>query len=71
MNRIILPACLALLLAGLPAAAQSGAHPAADVAGYSVFQTWSDMDKATNSNYATAIRVSGDAGYTGFWFFGA
>jgi len=69
--RIILPACLALLVAGLPAMAQTDARPAADNAAYSVYQSWSDMDKATNAKYATAIRVSGDTGYTGFWFFGA
>jgi hypothetical protein len=69
--RIILPACWTLLLAGYPAAAQSGARPAADTGEYSVYPSWSDMDKATNAKYATAMRVSGDTGYTGLWFFGA
>ena len=69
--RIILLACLTLLLAGLPATAQTDARPTADTVRYSVYQSWSDMDKATNAKYATAVRVSGDAGSTGFWFFGA
>ena len=29
------------------------------------------MDQATDAKYATMTRVSGTAGYTGFWFFGA
>jgi hypothetical protein len=43
----------------------------AGAADYSVYPCWSDMDKATNSRYAAVTRVSGQAGYTGFWFFGA
>jgi len=70
INAKVIPACLTLLVASLPASAQSGARPA-DAAGYSVYQSWSDMDKATDAKYATVTRVSGDIGYTGFWFFGA
>lgn len=43
----------------------------AAAAGYSAYRSWSDMDKATNSKYAAVTRLSGDMGYTGFWFFGA
>ena len=68
--KVLLPACLTLLVAGLPASAQSGGRPA-DAAGYSLYQSWSDMDKAADVMYATVIRVSGAKGYTGFWFFGA
>jgi hypothetical protein len=55
--------CASLLITAL--AARAGA------ADYSLYPSWSDMDKATDSKYATITRVSGDAGYTGFWFFGA
>jgi hypothetical protein len=67
---VILPACLALLFAILPASAQSAPRPA-EAAAYSVYQSWADMDKATDAKYANVTRVSGDKGYTGFWFFGA
>src|SRR5512138_2115056 len=40
-------------------------------ADFSVYRSWSEMDKATGSQYAAVNRVSGDTGYTGFWFFGA
>jgi len=63
--------CLSLLFAGLPASAQTGARPAPDSARYSVYQSWADLDRATNAKYATVSRLSGDSGYTGFWFFGA
>ncbi len=43
----------------------------AGAAEYSVYSSWSDMDKAMDAKYAPATRVSGDTGYTGFWFFGA
>ena len=57
--KIILLACLALLSARVPASAQSATRPADDV-GYSVYHSWSDMDKATDAKYATVTRVSGD-----------
>ena len=54
---------LAVLLACIGATAAA--------ADYSVYPSWSHMDRATNSKYAALTRVSGDEGYTGFWFFGA
>jgi len=39
-------------------------------ADYSVYPSWEAMDKATDAKYATITRVSGNTGYTGFWFFG-
>ena len=45
--------------------------PAAKAADYSVYPSWDAMDRATDAKYATVTRVSGDSGYTGFWFFGA
>ena len=68
---IILPACVAFLLVELPAFAQAGADSAPATVGYSRYHSWSDMDKATDAKCANVIRVSGDKGYTGFWFFGA
>lgn len=42
-------------------------HPA----GYSIYQTWDDMDKAKDAKYPQVLCVSeGRPGYTGFWFFG-
>ena len=41
-------------------------HPA----GYSIYKTWEDMDKATDAKYPKVVRLSGEKGYTGFWFFG-
>ena len=55
--------CVSLLLTTL--AARGGA------ADYSIYTNWADMDQATNAKYATAHRISGTNGYTGFWFFGA
>lgn len=43
----------------------------AGAADYSVYSSWAEMDKATDARYAKVIRVSGEKGYTGFWFFGA
>ncbi|MGA2255322.1 MAG: hypothetical protein ABSG53_11720 [Thermoguttaceae bacterium] len=61
MNRVV----AASALIAFTLAARAGAT------NYSVYSSWSAMDKATDSKYVTAIRVSGDVGYTGFWFFGA
>jgi len=61
MNRVV----AASALIAFTIAASAGA------ANYSVYSSWSAMDRATDSKYVTAIRVSGDVGYTGFWFFGA
>ena len=63
--RLLTAGCLALVLAGEALAATPDARD------YSVYQSWSDMDKATDAKYATVTCVSGDKGYTGFWFFGA
>ena len=54
----------AFLLLAAPAAG-------ADGQGYSTYASWDAMHAATDSKYATVTRVSGAAGYTGFWFFGA
>jgi hypothetical protein len=43
----------------------------AGAADYSVYANWAAMDQATDAKYATAHRISGTNGYTGFWFFGA
>lgn len=37
---------------------------------YSIYASWDAMDRATDAKYPTVMRVSGTAGYTGFWFFG-
>ena len=55
--------CMSLFITTL--AARGGA------ADYSIYTNWADMDQATNAKYATAHRISGTNGYTGFWFFGA
>ena len=64
-NRVLV--CMIVIVALLVAAIATRAG-AAD---YSVYASWSDMDKATDSKYAPFTRVSGTKGYTGFWFFGA
>jgi hypothetical protein len=42
-----------------------------DIAAYSVYKTWAEMDSATEPKYPPTQRISGTNGYTGFWFFGA
>lgn len=37
---------------------------------YSVYESVDEMMKAENSYYAKISRISGNEGYTGFWFFG-
>ena len=55
--------CGALLVFAIAASASA--------ADYCVYSSWSEMDKAIDAKYADVTRVSGEAGYTGFWFFGA
>lgn len=43
----------------------------AAAADYSTYTNWADMVRATEAKYATAHRISGTNGFTGFWFFGA
>ena len=42
-----------------------------DVAAYSVYKTWAEMDSATDAKYPPTQHISGTNEYTGFWFFGA
>jgi hypothetical protein len=37
---------------------------------YSIYATWTEMDHAKNAVYPPMTRLSGPAGFTGFWFFG-
>ena len=58
---------LFLLLTFSTAASAAGVqHPA----GYTIYKSWAEMDKAKDAKYVEAVRVSGEEGYTGFWFFG-
>lgn len=66
--RLIMGGRLLALLAGLGLMALPEALRAAD---YSVYKTWDAMDRAQDAKYVKAQRISGEKGYTGFWFFGA
>ncbi|MCX5683554.1 MAG: hypothetical protein NT049_07720, partial [Planctomycetota bacterium] len=56
---------LGALLLLAPLAAGAGAQS------YSAYPSWDAMHAAADSKYAAVTCVSGTAGYTGFWFFGA
>jgi hypothetical protein len=59
-----------VLIAGLGGTKESLISLSGWARDYSPYASWEAMDKATNAQCATVIRVSGTNGYTGFWFFG-
>lgn len=72
MKNLLQLLAVAVLLTAVPLYGQQASESVAvqHPAGYSIYKKWSDMDKAVDAKYANIVRVSGEQGYTGFWFFG-